>query len=144
MGIKDELETTKVLNFFEQDDKKLHNSTSNEYTDPTDNNEWGMRMGDEIKEEIEEEEERWEGEVRLKRYCRRESELLLLFELTVEEDSRFATIDNDFHGLPPEPEEELKSNSKSSQDPNTLGIEITNNGDTTTEGDEIVMFWETL
>jgi len=47
---KDE-DTTKVLNRFPQDDKKLHSSTSNVWTDPSDNKRLGMRMGDDSSED---------------------------------------------------------------------------------------------
>ena len=60
-------------------------------------------------------------------------------ELSVDEETRVARIDKDFHGLPPDPEDELKSIIKSSQDPNILGIEMTNTGEIGFEGDEIVI-----
>jgi hypothetical protein len=39
-GTFEEEETTKVFDLFPQADRKLHSSTSNEYTDPLDKNSW--------------------------------------------------------------------------------------------------------
>jgi hypothetical protein len=54
--------------------------------------------------------------------------------------------DNDFHSLPPEPVEELKSNNRSSQTPNSLGIEIVTEGSriSSGEGPEIVTLLDLL
>jgi hypothetical protein len=120
------------LDLFPQEDKKLHSATSKEETDPSDMNWRGRRMGEEIREEKDFGEER---EVRLERYCwRRGME-------EGEEDERMETCnDKDFHSRPPEPEEELKSNNRSSHIPNSLGMDkVTTGGDNDSgEGAEIV------
>jgi hypothetical protein len=112
------------LDLFPQADKKLHNSTSNEETDPSDKNWWGMRMGDEINEEMDFEEG---SEVRLERYCwRREVEDE---EAGVEEEeSKVTRNDKDCHSRPPDPDEELKSNNRSSHTPNELGRDKVSTG----------------
>jgi hypothetical protein len=53
--------------------------------------------------------------------------------------------ETDFHGLPPDPEDEVRSTTKSSQGPISLGREtVTTGGDFTTEGAESVVFWESF
>jgi hypothetical protein len=52
--------------------------------------------------------------------------------------------DTDFHSLPPEPEDEVRSKSKSSQGPNSLAREITTLGELTTNGAEAVRFCASL
>jgi hypothetical protein len=137
-GTLEEDDTTKVLDLFPQDDKKLHSSTSKEETDPSDKNWEGMRMGMEINEEIDFEEG---SEVRLERYCWMEVE-----EVGVEEESKVTRNDKDCHSRPPDPEEELKSNNKSSHTPNELGRDkLTTGGNNESgEGDEIVRLWDSL
>jgi hypothetical protein len=141
-GTLEEEETTKDLDLFPQKDKKLHSSTSKEQTDPSDKNWWGMRMGEEINEEIDSEEGR---EVRLERYCwSREEED---GEVGVEEvESNVTWNDKDCHSRPPAPEEELKSNIRSSHTPKELGIDKVTTGDDNDcgEGAEIVRLWDSL
>jgi hypothetical protein len=98
-------------------------------------------MGDEINEEMEFEEG---SEVRLERYCwRREVEDE---EAGVEDESKVTRNDKESHSRPPDPDEELKSNSKSSHTPNSLGIDkVTTGGNNESwEGDEIVRLWDSL
>jgi hypothetical protein len=144
-GTFEEKETTKVLDLLPQDDKKLHSSTSKVYTDPSDKSWWGMSMGDEINEEIDFEEG---SEVRLER-CRwrREGEPETEAEGDEEvEESKDTWNDKDCHSRPPDPEEELKSNNRSSHTPNSLGIDsVTTGGDSESgEGAEIVTLWDSL
>jgi hypothetical protein len=138
-GIFEEDETTKILYLFPQEDKKLHSSTSKEETDPCVNKWRGMRMGVEINEETDFEEGR---DVRLERYCWRWNG-----DVEVEEDeSKVTWNDKDCHSRPPDPEEELKSNSRSSHTPNELGRDnVTTGGDNDCgEGAEIVRVWDSL
>jgi hypothetical protein len=51
------------------------------------------------------------------------------------------TKDTDFHNLPPDPEDEVKSTVKSSQGPISLAIDTITTGDMTKGGVEIVEFW---
>jgi hypothetical protein len=125
------------LDLFPQADKKLHSSTSKEETDPSDKNWEGMRMGMEINEEIDFEEG---SEVRLERYCWR-GEVDEDEEAGVEEDeSKVTRNDKDCHSRPPDPDEELKSNNKSSHTPNELGRNKTTTGgdNDSGEGGEIL------
>jgi hypothetical protein len=120
----------------------LHSSTSNEYTDPSDKNSWEMTMGDEINEERDFEEE---GDVRLERCCWRiEGGDEVEDEVGVEEESRVTRNAKDCHSRPPDPDDELKSNHKSSHTPNSLGIDtvITGSDKNSAEGDEIVTLWD--
>jgi hypothetical protein len=101
-----------------------------------------MRIGVEISEEGDFEKGR---DVRLERYCwSREEED---GEVGVGEvASKETWNDKDCHSRPPDPEEELKSNSRSSHTPNSLGIDtVTTGGDNDCgEGAEIVRVWDSL
>jgi hypothetical protein len=125
------------LDLFPQADKKLHNSTSNEETDPSDKKRFGMRMGVEISEEIDFNEGR---KVRLERYCWRGEAEGEDEGVEVEEESKVTRNDKDCHSRPPDPEEELKSNNRSSHTPNELGRDnVTTGGNNDSgEGGEIV------
>jgi hypothetical protein len=52
--------------------------------------------------------------------------------------------ETDFHGLPPDPEDEVRSTATSSQGPTSLGTETATTGGFATEGAESVVFWESL
>jgi hypothetical protein len=52
-----------------------------------------------------------------------------------------ATRDTDSHTLPPDPEEEVKSTTRSSQVPISLGIVSATTGAFTSKGADIVIFW---
>jgi hypothetical protein len=53
-------------------------------------------------------------------------------------------METDFHNLPPDLEEAVKSTIKSSQGPISLAIDTATTGDSTTEGTKIVEFWESF
>jgi hypothetical protein len=101
-----------------------------------------MTMGDEINEERDFEEE---GDVRLERCCwRTEGGDEVEDEVGVEEESRVTQNVKDCHSRPPDPDDELKSNHKSSHTPNSLGIDTVTTGSDkdSTEGAEIVTLWD--
>jgi hypothetical protein len=54
------------------------------------------------------------------------------------------TNDTDFQSLPPDPEEAVRSTSKSSQGPIRLAIEAATTGEVVVKGTDIVIFWESL
>jgi hypothetical protein len=145
-GRFEEEDTTNVLDLFPQDERKLHKRTSNEYTDPSDKKRRGMMMGEVIKEDTGFDEG---SDVRFKRYSWRRE---VLGEAEREEDGegdvdRIETWnDKVCHFRPPDPEEELKSNNKSSHTPNSLGIDkVTKGGvNNSGEGEEILREWDSL
>jgi hypothetical protein len=142
-GTFEEEETTKLFDLFPHADKKLHSSTSNVWTDPFDNNSWGTIMGEEIKEDRDLEEVEWDDlAVRFERYCWREEE----DETEVWAERMVTLKSKDFHSRPPDPEDELRSSSKSSHTPNSLGVDkVTTGGDNNSrEGTETVRLWETV
>jgi hypothetical protein len=111
------------------------------YTEPEERNLLGMKMGEEIREDKDKDKApEGEGEgvvvlVRLERYCCRSSEVFL-----TEEEITETLIDKDFHSRPAEPVDDAKSKSKSSQAPNSLGIDTVTTGAVNLSGGEMVMF----
>jgi hypothetical protein len=121
-----EEETTKLINLKPQPFKKLHSLTSKEYAYPELNLEFGITIGDLTEEGVEDWVERKDSR----------RVMLGLDPLTTKE--------TDFHNLPPDPDEEVKSITKSSQGPIVLGIETVTTGAFAINGAEIVMFWGSL
>jgi hypothetical protein len=146
-GIFDDGDTTKVFDRWPQDDKKLHSSTSNVWTDPTMRSPWGMMIGDEISEERDLDED-----VRLERYwwSRVDVEEVEEEEEDDELDCEEVRMDTrkvkDCHSRPPDPVDEPKSNNRSSHTPNSLGRDrVTTGGDkNSAEGADRVRLWESL
>ena len=89
-------------------------------------------MGDEISEERDFEEE---VDVRLERYCWRRKGEEDEVEGDEDEDRRVTRNDKDFHSRPPDPDDELKSNTKSSHTPNSLGINRVTTGSDKNSGE---------
>ena len=61
-------------------------------------------------------------------------------EVGEDEERRVTRNDKDFHSRPPDPDDELKSNTKSSHTPNSLGTDKATTGSDkdSGEGEEIV------
>jgi hypothetical protein len=109
-------DTTKLFNIDPQPPKKLHSLTCNEYAYPELNRAFGMTIREEAPDGLLESDER--------KVWRR-----VMFGLDPP-----ASNDIDFHARPPDPEEAVRSTTKLSQGPISLGIEITTDGERTTEG----------
>jgi hypothetical protein len=104
-------ETVKILILFPQKDRKLHSCVSSVWIDPSVRYSRGMVIGDEVSSTKDLE------EVKLVRYSWREEGGCWIGDVEVMD-----TWNNkDFQGRPPEPFEELRSNTRSSQTPNSLG-----------------------
>jgi hypothetical protein len=89
-------------------------------------------MGEEKRDSI------GEVDVRLARKCWREVVSGVVLVPEEPEDTEIVKA-SDFQGLPPDPVEEVKSNIRLSQAPNSLGIETTTTGTSGETGGETVM-----
>jgi hypothetical protein len=140
MGMFAEAETWNERTALPHNDKKLHSSISKVCTEPTDRCSGDTWIGTDNKDFSDEED--W---MRLVRYCSsRDTEEE---EFTADPDPKAIEtwIRRDLHSLPPDPEEELRSTSKPSHAPNTLGTVSPTNGSTAAvAGPDTVALWETL
>jgi hypothetical protein len=146
MGMFAEAETWNDRTALPHNDRKLHSSISKVCTEPTDRYSGDTWIGTDNKYLNEDED--W---MRLMRYCSSrdtDEEEEFTGDSNLEEEAIETWICRDFHSLPPDPEEELRSTSKPSHAPNILGSVSPTNGPTVEPpppaGPDTVALWETL
>jgi hypothetical protein len=125
-GTFNDADTTKLFGIDPQPPKKLHSLTSNVYAYPELNTELGMIIREEARDGWADSAERkvWRS---------------VMFGLIPR-----TTHDVDFHTRPPAPEDAVRSTTKLSQGPISLGIEITTLGDRTREGRLTATDWRSF
>jgi hypothetical protein len=140
MGMFAEAETWNERTALPHNDKKLHSSISKVCTEPTDRCSGDTWIGTDNKDFSDEED--W---MRLVRYCSSRDTEEEEFTADPDPEAIETWIRRDLHSLPPDPEEELRSTSKPSHAPNTLGTVSPTNGSTAAvAGPDTVALWETL
>jgi hypothetical protein len=125
-GTFTDADTTKLFNSDPQPPKKLHSLTCNEYAYPELSSAFGMAIREDAPDGLLESDER--------KVWRR-----VMFGLDPP-----TTNDMDFHTRPPNPEEAVRSTTKPSQGPISLGIKITTDGERTTEGRVMEIDWRSF
>jgi hypothetical protein len=143
-GVFAEAETSNDRTVLPHNDRKLHSSISKVCTEPPDRYSGETWIGTDNKDFSEDED--W---IRLVRYCSSRDAEEEFTDDPEEEEAIETWILRDFHSLPPDPEEELRSTSNPSHAPNTLGSLSRTNGPTEDKesaatGPDTVTLWETL